>query len=80
MLCDTSPEAEKVRIELIRKMSVAQRVAQTRSLTAWAIRVSRRAIARANPHFTPREVELMWVELHYGKELAAGYREYLSQR
>lgn len=80
MLSDTSPEAEKVQIELLREAGVAGRIARMRSLTRMAAKLSRRAIARANPRFSSREVDLMWVELHYGKELAAGYRKDLSQR
>ncbi|HUT11926.1 MAG TPA: hypothetical protein VMY42_15605 [Thermoguttaceae bacterium] len=80
MLSDTHPEAEKVQIELIRQMSVGRRMAIMQSMTAMAIKLSRRAIARANPELSPREVDLKWVELHYGKELAGGFREWLSQR
>lgn len=80
MLSDTSPEAEKVQIELIRRMSVPERIAQVRSLTTLVINLSRRAIAEAHPELGPREVVLKWVELNYGKELAAGFREHLNRR
>ena len=80
MLSDTSPEAEKVQIELIRRASVPERIARMRSLTATATRLSRQAIAEAHPAFSPREVDLMWVELHYGRQLAAELREYLAKR
>jgi hypothetical protein len=78
MLSDTTPEAEKVQIELVRKASVADRFARMCSLTATAISLSRRAIARANPHLSPQEVDLKFVELHYGKELATRLRAYLK--
>jgi hypothetical protein len=80
MFSDTSPEAEKVRIELIRQTSVPQRIARMRSLTATATRLSRQAIAEVHPEFSPQEVDLMWVELHYGKQLAAELREYLTKK
>ena len=80
MLSDTHPEAEKVQIELIRQASVAERIARMRSLTATATRSSRQAIAEANPRFSPQEVDLMWVELHYGKELASELRDYLAHK
>ena len=54
MLSDTATEAEQVQIEVIRKMTVAERVAQSRSLTALVIGLSRRAIARANPQLSPQ--------------------------
>ena len=79
MLSDTHPDAERVQIELIRKASIAERIAAMRSLTRMATRLSRQAIARANPQASPREVDLIWVELHYGPELARKVREYLEQ-
>ena len=80
MLSDTHPEAERVQIELLRRMSVAQRIASMRSMTTMAIRLSRRAIAEAEPELTPEELDVRWVEVHYGSQLAAGFREYLSRR
>jgi hypothetical protein len=80
MLSDTAPEAEKIQIELLRKASVAERFACTCSLTAAAISLSRRAIARANPHLSAREVDLKFVELHYGKQLATRLRRYVNRR
>jgi len=77
---DTHPEAERVQIGLLRQASTAQRFALARSLTATAVSLSRRAIARANPDFSPQEVDLKFVELHYGKELASRVRRYLEGR
>jgi hypothetical protein len=78
MLSDTSPDAEAVLIKLIRQADVAERMARMRSLTALATRLSRRAIAETRPELSPREVDLMWVELHYGRRLAAELRRYLK--
>ena len=80
MLSDTHPEAEKVQIDLLRKASTSERFALMCSLTATAISLSRRAIARANPDLSPQEVDLKFVELHYGKELASRVRRYLKRR
>ena len=80
MLSDTATEAEQAQIEVIRKMTVAERVAQSRSLTALVIGLSRRAIARANPQLSPQELDVKFVELHYGKELARRFAEYLGSR
>ena len=80
MLSDTSPDAEQVQIDLIRRASIAERMARMRSLTATATRLSRQAIAEANPQLSPREVDLTWMELHYGKELADELREYLAKK
>jgi hypothetical protein len=78
MISDTHPEAEKVQLELMRNASVADRVAIMRSLTNLSIRMARQAIAEAHPEFSPREVGLYWVELHYGNKLADEFREYVK--
>jgi hypothetical protein len=51
-----------------------------RSLTSLVIGLSRRAIARANPHLDHHEVDMLWVEINYGKDLAARLRNYLEER
>jgi hypothetical protein len=79
MLSDTHPDAEKVQIELIRRASIADRIAVMRSMTRMATRLSRQAIAEANPQASPEEVKLMWAELHYGPELIAKVRESLGR-
>ena len=80
MHSDTHPDAEKVQIDLLRKASTSERFALTCSLTATAISLSRRAIARADPDLSPREIDLKFVELHYGRELAGRLRRYLETR
>jgi hypothetical protein len=76
MLSDTHTDAERVQIDLLRRLSPAQKVSQLRSLSALVIGLSRRAIARANPDLDPRGVDLLWVEHTYGKELAVRLREH----
>ena len=80
MLSDTHPEAAKVQIELLRKATVAERFSKVRSLTARSVRLSKRAISRANPGLTPEELRLRFIELHYGKDLAERVRVYLQNR
>jgi hypothetical protein len=76
---DTDPKAEAVQIELLRKATIAQRVSLAVSLSETVIRLSRRAIEQARPDLTEREQDLLWVELHYGAELAAKLREYMQR-
>ena len=80
MLSDTSPDAETVQIELLRKSTVAERFAKVRALTARTVGLSKRALARANPDLSPEELKLRFVELHYGKELAERVRKYVNSR
>jgi hypothetical protein len=83
MICqssDTRPQAEKVQIELIRQLSVAQRISIVRSLSQMTMFLSRRAIQRANPLMSEREIDLAFVELHYGKDLAGRLRSYIENK
>jgi hypothetical protein len=80
MLTDTHPDAERVQIELLRKATGAQRIAKMRSLTSFVVGMSRQAAARANPGLTSREIDLLWVKLNYGQELAGRLRDYLEER
>jgi len=77
---DTHPKAERFQIGLIRRASIAERISRTRSLSQTVIRLSRRAILRANPKLTEEEVNLMFVAHHYGDDLADRLREYLKQK
>jgi hypothetical protein len=80
MLSDTHPDAERVQIELLRQMTGAQRVAKVRSQTAFVIGLARKAIARANPGLSEQEVNLLWVEHAYGRDLATRLRRYLEAK
>ena len=83
MICqspDTAPQAEKVQIELIRQSSIARRISMVRSLSRTAMFLSRRAIWRANPSLNEREVDLLFVELHYGEDLAQRLRSYMESK
>jgi hypothetical protein len=70
-LCDdTSTEAERVLIQGLRSRSGAQRFAIARALTARTITLALRALRRAHPELSEREVRYRFVELHRGRELA----------
>ena len=75
---DTSSEAEKVQIELIRESSVSMRISKVRSLSQTAMYLSRRAIQRTKPFLSEREVDLAFVANHYGENLADCLRLYLE--
>jgi hypothetical protein len=80
MLSDTHPSAEQVQVDLLRKATSAERLAKSLSLTATVVDLSRRAIARANPHLDRHEVDMLWVELNYGKDLAKRLRDYVGTK
>ena len=79
-LSDTDVRATRVQVDLLRNAPVAKRIYLARSLTRTAILLSRRAIGRANPDLAERDLSLLFVELHYGKNLAQEMRDYLERR
>ena len=75
---DTHPEIEKKLISLIQNLSVAKRISKVRSLSECTIKLSRRAIMRANPGLDKTELKLKFLSYHYGDKLAALFRNYLK--
>jgi len=77
---DTCLSAEEVQISLIRQASIAKRISRVRSLSQTTIQLSRRAISRANPGLSERELNLAFVAYHYGDDLAKRLREYMERK
>ena len=74
---DTHPEAEKFQISLIRKADIACRITRVRSMSQTVIQLSRRAISLAKPGLSKAELDLLFVEYHYGSDQAARLRQSL---
>lgn len=77
---DTNPQAEQVQIALLRQATVAQRLALMCSLSQTMRQLARRAIRRAHPEYTQTELDLAFVALHYGEDLAEQLKHYLERR
>ncbi len=77
---DTAPDAERVQVALLRAAPVARRLHIAMALSATIIGAARRALARAQPQASPRELDLRFVELHYGTALVADLRADLDRR
>jgi hypothetical protein len=77
---DTTPEAEQVQLALMRAAPVARRLHLALGLSATAINLARRAIARAHPSASKDDRDLLFVELHYGAALARDLRADLERR
>ncbi len=71
MVDDTHPEARRVQLERLRRMSASEKFAMVEELTAMTTFVSREAIRAAMPGATEQQVILRWIELVYGRDLAA---------
>ncbi len=77
---DTSPEAERVQIELIRKASVTKRFTIMQSWSQFIIEANRQAIRKANPKASEEEIALIFVARNYGQALADGLQADLARR
>jgi hypothetical protein len=77
---DTSPEAERVQIELLRQAGPTRRFALARSLSQTVMLLARGGIRRRHPDADEEEVGLIFVATHYGPELAEQVRAYLARR
>ena len=75
---DTSPEMERVQIELIRKASPAKRFAIMQAWSQLLIEANKQHIRK--DHANQEELNLLFIELYYGKELANLVRSQLEKR
>ena len=76
---DTNEQSEKVLISILKKESASKKLSQVFSLSRMAIQLSKRAIRRANPSLNSNEINLLFIELHYGKDLANKVKQYLDK-
>ena len=77
---DTQPKSEKILISLLRDANAAEKFAQIRSLSQTVMQLSRRAITRANRDLYEEQINLRFLSLHYGTELAERVEKYLYRK
>ena len=77
---DTSPEVERVQIELLRKAGKTRRLQLGLELSGEALEMAQRAIRRSHPDVSELEAKLLFVEVTYGKDLADRVRSQLAKR
>ncbi len=77
---DTSPETERVLIELLRKAPITKHIAIMESWSRFIREVAKQGIRRDYPEADEEEVNLILVARLYGQPLADKVRAYLAQR
>ena len=77
---DTSPEMERVQIELLRKAPITKRFALMQSWTQFIIGAAKQGIRRTHPSASEEEISLIFVARHYGQALADGLRADIARR
>ncbi len=75
---DTSKEAEKIQIELLRQAGFQRRLALTYSWSSAMRQLSMEGLQRANPTLSKLEVGIKFVEINYGAELAEKLKKYVD--
>jgi hypothetical protein len=75
---DTSPEAERMLVQLLQKAGEERRLAQACSLTASVRRLSWDNLARLHPAWSLRERIGFFVEVIYGKELGQSFGRWFA--
>lgn len=79
MLSDTSPEFEKVWIELWRQKSPTFRLERALEITAMVRNLSRTGLERTMPAASPAERNARFFELLYGRDLMEKVRDRLPK-
>lgn len=67
---DTSPEMERVQIDMLRKMSISERFTLIESWSQFIREVAKQGIRRDYPNASEEEVTLMLASRLYGHPLA----------
>jgi hypothetical protein len=75
---DTSPDAERVLIELLRKAPAWRRLQLTDQMSATARNLCLAGLRQRHPHATQSELRQRFAEIHLGPELAARLRSRLA--
>jgi hypothetical protein len=77
---DTTPEAEAVLIDLVRRTPPHVRLQLAINASSRVANQCKEAIRRNNPEISEQEIGLRFIEINYGEELANDVRAWLLQR
>lgn len=77
---DTNVKSEQMLISLLREKSAAKKFAMIRSLSQSTIQLSKRALARANEGIDDDHLNVLFIKLHYGKELANQFKRRIDEK
>jgi len=77
---DTDKRIEEIQISLLKQQSVAKKFAHVCSLSQTTIQLSKRAIALKNRNFDKNQINLLFIRLQYGNDLANRVDDYLNRR
>jgi hypothetical protein len=73
-------EAERVQLELFRSATPTRRAGLALSWSQTVMSLARRALERVRPEAQEDEISMLFVQLHYGRELGERLRQDLARR
>lgn len=76
---DTNPKIEEILILNLRKKTISKRLSLLLSLSSLTMRLAKRALLRTNPKMTKQELDLLFVKVHYDKELYDRVNQYYQK-
>ena len=76
----TQMDAEAAYFELLRFMTPTERLTVSMRMSSERIRLQRERLEHEHPGASKREIDLLFVELNYGEELARKVRKDLVAR
>jgi hypothetical protein len=76
---DTTEAAERVQIDLLRQAGITKRVDLAADMTRFAIDAARFALRRQHPNASDEDINILFVEYHYGSALANRIRAMLAK-
>lgn len=77
---DTSPDAMQLQLSCLRKMTPQQRIRKTCSMSRHVQKMAFDAIRRHNPTLPEEELQLRFIEVTYGAELADDVRRWQQKQ
>jgi len=77
---DTPLKIEEIQINLIRQSNIPKRIAMVQALTEITVRLSKKAILRANPQLSGQEINFLFCSFTYSENLANKIKEYIERK
>ena len=76
---DTNLKTERVLISFIRTKSPSKKLSQILSLSQTTMQLYKRAIARAHKQLNIDQIKLLFINYHYGENLAEQVKKYIDK-
>jgi hypothetical protein len=77
---DTSADASAVQLDCLRRMTPQQRLQKTVAISSQVRKMAFDAIRRRHPELSDDQVQLRFIQLAYGDELATDFARWTSEK